>query len=51
MIMLARLFGLLAGDDLNRAIELAKNFTGEDPRATTTLAIVSSSLDQKRNEK
>ena len=43
------IFGLLAKDDLYRAIQLAKNFTGEAPRATATLAIVRSALEQKRN--
>lgn len=42
------IFGLLAKDDLYRAVELAKTFTGEAPRATATLAIVRAILDQKR---
>ncbi len=41
-------FGRLAGDDLYRAIELAKNFTGESPRATATLSIVRAVLDKKQ---
>jgi hypothetical protein len=44
------IFGLLARDDLYRAVELAKNFTAEAPRATATLAIVRAILDQKRRE-
>jgi len=42
------IFGLLARDDLYRAVELAKNFTGESPRAIATLAIVRAILEQKR---
>lgn len=42
------IFGLLAKDDLYRAVELAKNFTGEAPRAIATLAIVRAILEQKR---
>jgi hypothetical protein len=44
------IFSLLARDDLYRAVELAKNFTGEAPRATATLAIIRAILDQKRRE-
>ncbi|MBA2731772.1 MAG: hypothetical protein H0U54_02650 [Acidobacteria bacterium] len=44
------IFGLLARDDLFRAVELAKSFTGETPRATATLAIVRAILDQKTRE-
>lgn len=44
------IFGLLAKDDLNRAVELAKNFTTDAPRATATLAIIRAVLDQKRRE-
>jgi hypothetical protein len=44
------IFGLLARDDLYRAVELAKNFTTEAPRATATLAIVRAILEQKRRE-
>ena len=44
------IFGLLARDDLNRTVELAKSFTGEAPRATATLAIVRSVLGKKRGE-
>ncbi|HWT01985.1 MAG TPA: hypothetical protein VN256_17180 [Pyrinomonadaceae bacterium] len=42
------IFARLAADDLIRAVELAKSFTGEAPRATATLAIVRSVLDVKR---
>ncbi|HYG80605.1 MAG TPA: hypothetical protein VD861_09475, partial [Pyrinomonadaceae bacterium] len=42
------IFARLAADDLIRAVELAKTFTGEAPRATATLAIVRSVLDVKR---
>jgi hypothetical protein len=43
------IFGLLAKDDFYRAIQLAKNFTGEAPRATATLSIVRAALEQKRS--
>ncbi len=43
-----QIFGNLAGDDLYRSIELAKNFTAEAPRATATLSIVRAVLDKKR---
>jgi hypothetical protein len=45
------IFGRLASDDLIRAIELAKGFTGEAPRATATLAIVRSVLDKDKSRK
>lgn len=45
------IFGLLARDDLFRAVELAKTFTGEAPRATATLAIIRAILEQKNNER
>jgi hypothetical protein len=44
------IFGLLARDDLYRAVELAKNFTTDAPRATATLAIIRAILAQKRVE-
>jgi hypothetical protein len=44
------IFGLLAREDLFRAVELAKNFTGEAPRATATLAIIRAVLNTKRRE-
>jgi hypothetical protein len=43
------IFGLLAREDLFRAVELAKSFTGEAPRATATLAIIRAVLDKKQN--
>jgi hypothetical protein len=45
------IFGLLARDDLFRAVELAKTFTGEAPRATATLAIIRAVLDKKQNRR
>jgi len=44
------IFGLLARDDLFRAVELAKSFTGEAPRANATLAIIRAVLNTKRRE-
>ncbi|MFL6227356.1 MAG: hypothetical protein ACJ741_01100 [Pyrinomonadaceae bacterium] len=38
------LFQKLAAADMNRAVELAKTFTGEAPRATATIAIVTTVL-------
>jgi hypothetical protein len=38
------LFQTLARADLNRAVELAKNFTGESPRAVATLAVAAAVL-------
>lgn len=46
---LNNIFGLLARDDLFRAVELAKTFTNEAPRATATLAIIRAILEQKNN--
>jgi hypothetical protein len=46
---LNNIFGLLAREDLFRAVELAKSFTGEAPRATATLAIIRAVLDKKQN--
>lgn len=43
---LTNVFRALAKDDLYRAIELAKSFKYEAPRATVTLAIASSILDK-----
>lgn len=43
------IFGLLAREDLFRAVELAKSFTNEAPRATATLAIIRAVLDKKQN--
>ncbi|HKR01041.1 MAG TPA: hypothetical protein VJT09_10230 [Pyrinomonadaceae bacterium] len=44
------IFGQLARDDPFHAVELAKSFTAEAPRATATLAIVRALLEQKRRE-
>lgn len=41
------LFNLLARDDLYRAIDAAKSFTGEAPRAIATLAIARTVLAEK----
>jgi hypothetical protein len=45
---LAGIFGLLAKDDLYRAVELAKNFNGEAPRAVATLAIARAILEKQK---
>jgi hypothetical protein len=45
---LARIFGLLAKDDLYRAVELAKNFNGESPRAVATLSIARAILEKQK---
>ncbi|HUQ32202.1 MAG TPA: hypothetical protein VM095_08775 [Pyrinomonadaceae bacterium] len=47
---LNNIFGLLAREDLFRAVELAKGFTDEAPRATATLAIIRAVLDNKSRE-
>ena len=44
---LAGLFGSLAKEDFNRAVESAKSFTGESPRATATLAVARAALNKK----
>jgi hypothetical protein len=44
------LFRLLAKDDLNRAVELAKSFSGEGPRAVATIAIAREILEKPANE-
>ncbi|MDT7602047.1 MAG: hypothetical protein QOF61_44 [Acidobacteriota bacterium] len=41
------LFQKLAAADMNRAVELAKNFTGESPRAVATLAVAAAVLAKK----
>lgn len=41
------IFGLLANDDFNRAVELAQGFQGEAPRAAATIAIARSVLSEK----
>ena len=45
---LAGIFATLAQEDMNRAVELAKTFTSEAPRATATLAIARAVLTEKR---
>ncbi len=45
------IFGALALDDMGRAVELAKTFTGESPRATATLAIARAALEEKPKPK
>jgi hypothetical protein len=45
---LSGIFATLAQEDMNRAVELAKTFTGEAPRATATLAIARAVLTEKR---
>jgi hypothetical protein len=42
------IFGLLAEDDMYRAITLAKSLTGEVPRAGATIAVARSALDKGR---
>ena len=44
---LTPVFTTLAKDDLNRAIELAKAFTNEAPRAVATIAIVRAVLEKQ----
>jgi hypothetical protein len=41
-------FRALAKDDLYRAIEIAKGFTGEATRANATLAIARAVLEEKQ---
>ncbi|HEX8493557.1 MAG TPA: hypothetical protein VF658_11990 [Pyrinomonadaceae bacterium] len=45
------IFSLLARDDLARAVELAKSFINEAPRAAASLAIVRAVLKQKQNDR
>lgn len=45
------IFNLLARDDLSRAVELAKSFSNEAPRAAASLAIVRAVLKQKQNDR
>ncbi len=46
---LASLFAELVKDDLQRSVEAARSFTGEAPRAVSTLAIARTVLNEKRN--
>jgi hypothetical protein len=43
-------FGPLARMDLYRSIKLAKSFSGEAPKATATLAIVSAVFNEKQKK-
>lgn len=45
---LAGIFGDLAEQDYDRAVELARGFQGEGPRATATIAIARAILDPKK---
>jgi len=45
---LAGLFTALAQEDLNRAVELPRSFTGESPRSVAALAVARTVLDKKR---
>ena len=47
---LAGIFGLLARDNYERAVELARGFQGEGPRATAVIAIARSVLTEKQNK-
>ena len=47
---LSGVFTSLAGDDLYRAIELAKTFTAETARANATIAVARSVLEQKQQK-
>jgi hypothetical protein len=42
------IFGLLAREDIYRAVELARGFTADAPRAIATLAVARSVLDTKK---
>jgi hypothetical protein len=44
---IAEIFGALASDDYDRAVELARGFQGEAPRANATIAIARSVLNLK----
>ncbi|HLL15826.1 MAG TPA: hypothetical protein VK388_12225 [Pyrinomonadaceae bacterium] len=45
------LFALLAAEDMDRSVELARSFTGESPRAVATLAIAVAALKDKPKPK
>jgi hypothetical protein len=45
------LFQKLTAADMNRAVELAKNFTGESPRAVATLAVATAVLTETTKPK
>lgn len=42
-------FGSLASDDFYRSVELAKNFSGDTPKANATIAVARAILDPKPN--
>ncbi|MFL6208254.1 MAG: hypothetical protein ACJ74W_05355 [Pyrinomonadaceae bacterium] len=48
---LGGIFAALAQEDMNRAVDLAKAFTGEAPRATATLAVARAVLTEKAKAK
>jgi hypothetical protein len=48
---LGGIFAALAQEDMNRAVDLAKTFTGEAPRATATLAVARAVLTEKAKGK
>jgi hypothetical protein len=45
---LTGLFGALAKENLERAVDLARSFTGEAPRAVATLAVARAVLEKKK---
>jgi hypothetical protein len=45
---LTGLFGALARENLDRAVDLARSFTGEAPRAVATLAVARAVLEKKK---
>jgi hypothetical protein len=47
---LTNIFAALARENLDRAVELAKTFTGESPRAVATLAVARAVLEKKKTE-
>lgn len=46
---LAGVFATLAKDDLDRAVDVARSFKGEHPRAAATLAVARSVLEKKKS--
>lgn len=48
---LNNIFGLLAKDDLPRAVEMAKSFSNEAPRSVAALAIVRAVLNKKSDDR
>jgi hypothetical protein len=41
------IFGKLANDDYDRAVQLARGFQGESPRTNATIAVARAVLDEK----